>query len=89
MLSIGLSCLSISIFKQQDQALAHQSIQRIKYRNLIIDLGNGLKTNAQITYPAVGKGPFPGVLSIQLIIHLFWPVVDRNVFIILPTSAGY
>src|SRR5262249_23235878 len=29
-----------------------------------IDLGNGLKTNAQLTYPAVGKGPFPGVLLI-------------------------
>ena len=28
----------------------------------MIDLGNGLKTNAQLTYPAVGKGPFPGVL---------------------------
>jgi len=28
----------------------------------VIDLGNGLKTNAQLTYPAVGKGPFPGVL---------------------------
>ena len=65
MLSIGLSCLSTSIFKQQDQALAQQSIQTIKYRNLVIDLGNGLKTNAQLTYPAVGKGPFPGVLLIQ------------------------
>jgi uncharacterized protein len=28
----------------------------------VIDLGNGLKTNAQLTYPAVGKGPFPGLL---------------------------
>src|SRR6184192_1844403 len=27
-------------------------------------LGKGLKTNAQLTYPAVGKGPFPGVLLI-------------------------
>jgi alpha-beta hydrolase superfamily lysophospholipase len=27
-------------------------------------LGNGLKTIAQLTYPAVGKGPFPGVLLI-------------------------
>ena len=51
---LALSCLSTSIFKQQDQALAQQSIQRS-----------------------------------QLIIHLFWAVVDRNVFIILPTSAGY
>jgi hypothetical protein len=37
----------------------------VKNRNLTIDLGNGLKTNATLTYPAVGKGPFPGVLLIS------------------------
>jgi len=62
---LGLSCLSTSIFKQQDQALAQQYIQTIKYRNLIIDLGNGVRTNAQLTLPAIGKGPFPGVLLIS------------------------
>jgi hypothetical protein len=62
---LALSCVSTSIFKQQNQALAQQSVQTIKYRNLAIDLGNGLKTNATLTYPAVGKGPFPGVLLIQ------------------------
>src|SRR5438876_1807366 len=61
---LGLSCLSTTIFKQQDQALAQQHIQTIKYRNLVIDLGNGVKTNAQLTYPAVGIGPFPGVVLI-------------------------
>jgi uncharacterized protein len=63
---LALSCLSTtSIFNhQQNQALAQQYIQTIKYRNLVIDLGNGVKTNAQLTYPAVGKGPFPGVLLI-------------------------
>src|SRR5215813_15366458 len=60
-----LSCLSTSICKQQDQALAQQYVQTTKSRNLVIDLGNGLKTNAQLTYPAIGKGPFPGVLLIQ------------------------
>src|SRR5690349_13743159 len=62
---LGLSCLSTSIFKQQDQVLAQQYIQTIKHRNLVINLGNGVKTNAQLTLPAVGKGPFPGVLLIQ------------------------
>ena len=60
-----LSCLSTSIFKQQDQALAQQHVQTNKSRNLVIDLGNGLKTNAQLTYPAIGKGPFPGILLFQ------------------------
>jgi uncharacterized protein len=62
--TLALSCLSTSILKQQDQALAQQYIQTIKYRNLAIDLGNGLKTKAQLTFPAIGKGPFPGVLLI-------------------------
>src|SRR2546428_1065414 len=61
---LGLSCLSTSIFKQQNQAIAQQYIQTIKYRNLVINLGNGVKTNAQLTLPAIGKGPFPGVLFI-------------------------
>jgi hypothetical protein len=30
---LALSCLSTSIFKQQDQALAQQYIQTIKHRN--------------------------------------------------------
>jgi hypothetical protein len=62
---LGLSCLSTSIFKQQDQALAQQYITTIKYRNLVLDLGNGVKTNAQLTYPAVGKGPYLGILLIH------------------------
>jgi uncharacterized protein len=43
---------------------AQSDLQTIKYRNLVIDLGNGVKTNAQLTFPAIGKGPFPGVLLI-------------------------
>ena len=62
---LGLSCLSTSIFnEQQDQALAQQYIPTIKYRNLVIDLGNGVKTNAQLTYPAVGNAKYPAVLLI-------------------------
>ena len=61
---LTLSCLSTSIFKQQNQALTQQYIQTIKYSNLVIDLGNGVKTKAQLTLPAIGKGPFPGVLLI-------------------------
>lgn len=62
--TLGLSCLSTTFFKQQDLAIAQQYIPTIKHRNLVIDLGNGLKTNAQLTIPAAGKGPFPGVLLI-------------------------
>lgn len=39
--------------------------QTIKVRNLVIDLGNGVKTDAQLTLPMLGKGPFPGVLLVH------------------------
>jgi len=42
-------------------ALEQETISR---RNLVIELGDGLTTDAQLTYPAVGDGPFPGVLLI-------------------------
>jgi hypothetical protein len=68
--TVGLSGLSTTFFKQQDHALAQQYIPTIKYRNLVLDLGNGVKTNAQLTLPAEGKGPFPAVLLIHVLVHL-------------------
>lgn len=44
---------------------AQSNLQTIKYRNLVIDLGNRVKTNAQLTLPAIGKGPFPGILLVH------------------------
>ncbi len=41
---------------------AQPYVQTVKHRDLTLDLGNGTKTNAQLTIPAVGEGPFPGVL---------------------------
>jgi pimeloyl-ACP methyl ester carboxylesterase len=45
-------------------ALAQPSIETVKHRDIVIDLGNGVKTKAQLTIPAVGAGPFPGVLLV-------------------------
>jgi uncharacterized protein len=45
--------------------LAQQDLETIKYRDLVIDLGDGVKTNAQLTIPAIGNGPFPGVLLVH------------------------
>ena len=44
---------------------AQSDLQTTKYRNMVIDLGNGLKTNARLNLPATGDGPFPGVLLIH------------------------
>ena len=40
---------------------AQSDFQTTKYRNIVIDLGNGIKTNARLNLPVTGKGPFPGV----------------------------
>src|SRR5918995_247400 len=61
----SLSILSNSTFNYSTSALAQPFIQTVKHRDLVIDLGNGIKTNAQLTIPAVGNGPFPGVLLIH------------------------
>jgi uncharacterized protein len=66
-LTIFLSFYSISfIFSGNNfTILAQSALETIKYRNMIIDLGDGVKTNAQLTIPAVGNGPFPGVLLVH------------------------
>ena len=65
-LSIIISLYSISFLLSGNNftILAQSDLETIKYRNMVIDLGNGVKTNAQLTIPAVGNEPFPGVLLI-------------------------
>jgi uncharacterized protein len=67
-IALSLCAISFLVYGSSAASLtvnAQSDLQTIKYRNLVIDLGNGVKTNAQLTYPAVGKGPFPGVLLIH------------------------
>ena len=76
MLSLGLlglailvlSCLSPTFFRERSyEAFAQQDIQTIKYRNLVMDLGNGVRTNAQLMLPSKGNGPFPAVLLVHFL----------------------
>lgn len=43
---------------------AQPDSQTIKRRDIVIDLGIGLKTNARLNLPATGGGPFPSVLLV-------------------------
>jgi pimeloyl-ACP methyl ester carboxylesterase len=45
-------------------APAQSDLQTTKHRDMVIDLGNGLKTNARLNLPSNGDGPFPGVLLV-------------------------
>ena len=64
--AMSVSILSESTFNHRTVVVtdvyAQPCVETVKHRDLTIDLGNGTKTNAQLTIPAVGKGPFPGVL---------------------------
>lgn len=57
-----ISFLSIPLTPTQAQGILEDTVTR---RNLVIDLGDGLTTDAQLTFPAVGEGPFPGVLLVH------------------------
>jgi alpha-beta hydrolase superfamily lysophospholipase len=61
-----LSIYSISFFFYGVALTVHaqSDLQTTKYRNMVIDLGNGLKTNARLNLPANGEGPFPAVLLV-------------------------
>jgi uncharacterized protein len=54
----GNSAVNLTAYAQSD-------VQTTKYRNLVIDLGDGLKTNARLNLPANGNGPFPAVLLVH------------------------
>ena len=45
---------------------AQSETNTIKIRNLTIDLGNGIKTNAHSTFPSTGNGPYFAVLLVNL-----------------------
>jgi predicted esterase len=64
LLSLSLYSIPLTLSDNNFTILAQQDLETKKYRNIVIDLGNGLKTNAQLTIPAVGNGPFPGVLLV-------------------------
>ena len=49
--------LSLPIYAQQD-------LQLTESKNLQIELDDNLTTNAKLTFPVVGQGPYPGILLI-------------------------
>ena len=49
--------LSLSSYAQQD-------LKVVKTKNLQIELNENLTTSAQLTFPVVGQGPYPGILLI-------------------------
>ena len=55
-----LSILNVSV----PSAQAQQELPVVKHKNLILDSGDGIMTNAQLSYPALSNGSFPAVLLI-------------------------
>ncbi|KAF0867566.1 hypothetical protein E5N71_14710 [Candidatus Nitrosocosmicus sp. SS] len=65
---IALFFVSTSIFKQQDQLLAQQYIETVKFRDLVIDLDNGVKTSAQLTLPELENDHFQVFFLFQVLV---------------------
>ena len=53
--------INLSLFSE---TLAQSDIEVVKYKNLTIDLDDKISTKAQLSYPVIGKGPFPGILLV-------------------------
>jgi pimeloyl-ACP methyl ester carboxylesterase len=62
--SLAIGFLTIITLSSFPFALALDQ-ETILHRDLVIDLGDGLTTDAQLTYPSVGEGPFPGLLLLH------------------------
>jgi pimeloyl-ACP methyl ester carboxylesterase len=65
-ISIILSIFAL-FFLFCDMTLTSHSqseLQTTKHRSIVIDLGNGLETNARLNLPTNGSGPYPGVLLV-------------------------
>jgi len=59
-----IAIFMITIFVSSFTSASALEQDTISCRDFVINLGNGLTTEAQLTYPVVGDGPFPGVLLI-------------------------
>ena len=57
--------LMIIIFLSSLPSVSSLEQETISRRNLVIDLGDGLTTDAKLTFPSVGEGPFLGVLLVH------------------------
>lgn len=61
---LSLCTISFLFLIESTTGYSQSNSQTVGYRNLVIDFGGGVKTNAQLTFPAIGNGSFPGVLLI-------------------------
>ena len=61
---IAIISVSLIVYGAVQTVHAQSDLQTTKYRNMVIDLGDGLKTNARLNLPSIGDGPFPAVLLV-------------------------
>lgn len=63
-LILFLYSISFLIYGNSFPNYAQSDLRTAKHRDIVLDLGNNIKTHAQLTYPAIGEAPFPGVVLI-------------------------
>jgi pimeloyl-ACP methyl ester carboxylesterase len=62
---VAIFSVSLLVYSAVQTVHAQSDLQATKHRDMVIDLGNGVKTNARLNLPANGDGPFPGVLLVH------------------------
>jgi predicted esterase len=63
-MAIAIFSVSMLFWSAIQSVNAQSDLQTTKHRDMVIDLGNGVKTNARLNIPATGNGPSPGVLYV-------------------------
>jgi uncharacterized protein len=63
-MAIAIFSVSMLFWSAVQSVNAQSDLQTTKHRDMVIDLGNGVNTNARLNIPATGNGPFPGVLYV-------------------------
>lgn len=79
-LALGILFLSLYLAPCRAQGVITDTIA---CRDLVIDLGEDLTTDAQLTFPVVGSGPYPGVLLVH-----GSGALDMNAYIPSPLSGS-
>lgn len=57
-------CFVCIIYVSVLAAYAQHELPVVEHKNLMLDFGDGIITNAQLSYPEIGNGSFPAVLLI-------------------------
>jgi uncharacterized protein len=64
-IALSMSCVLVISFLIQGAYAIHENSKTIRHRDLTIDLGNGVQTDAELTMPVLANRSLPAILLIH------------------------